>query len=75
VAQRAQVPAILALMILTSIHSREQFVSRHFNAAIDITRYAVLKETHEELTRSNLFGWPSMLEAFLDELQPKAGGQ
>jgi len=75
VAQTAQVLVIFALVSLNSGNKCTDFVSRDFNAAINISRCAVLETRPEELTQANFVEQPLRLEVYLAKLKTIAAGR
>jgi transposase len=47
-----------------------EFLSRDFNAAINIRRRAVLKKRLEERTQSDFGGQPLILDVYREKLEP-----
>jgi len=72
---KALVPGILLLMRSSRGDKSMEFINRDFNAAIHISRCAVLNTRPEKLTRFNSVGQPLILEASKKKRKSIAGGQ
>jgi len=73
--RRANVRGLLALISTINGKKRVEFVNRDFNAAINISRCAVLEMRPPELTRENFVGQLLKVELHEKKLEAVLGGR